>query len=98
MENNKHICKFEKLRLEITPRLFDAGTQSLYYAFQYFQMKKRKQLKTKKVLQCRTCNKYAFECPYCHNMVESKKYPTRITCSSCNKEFQIRWKVVPWDK
>ena len=98
MEKQKHICKFEKLPLRITLILFGAGTQDLYETIQYLKMRRRKQKKTKVVLQCRTCKKYAFECPYCHSMVESMEYPIRIICSNCHKEFQLRWKDVLWEK
>ena len=97
MERQEHICKFEKLSLRITPILFDLGTQSIYEDIQYLRMRCRKQKKTKVVLQCRTCKKYAFECPYCKSMVESMDYPIRITCPQCKKEFQVRWKVVPFE-
>ena len=97
MEKQEHVCKFEKLPLRITPIVFDLGTQGLYEDIQYLKMRRKGLKKTKVVLQCRTCKKYAFECPYCHSMVESMEYPSRITCPQCKKEFQVRWKAVPFE-
>ena len=86
-----HICEFKRIPLDLTPSFFSSNVIMTERFFKSIILMIKGQKKAKPAKRCRTCGKYAIECPYCKQKIESYEYPLKMTCPHCNKEFQVRW-------
>lgn len=85
-----HICRFEKIPLKIRISLWDTNVYAIEEMMLRISLFFKGQKKAKKIRRCRTCGKYAIECPYCHSIVETDILPLETICTSCNKKIRVR--------
>ena len=88
---SKHICEFRRLQIDLSPSFFSSNVIMAERFVTSIELLIKGQKKAKAAKRCRTCGKYAIECPYCKKTIESFDYPLKMECPHCNKEFQVRW-------
>ena len=91
MEYPKHKCTFRRIPFHLEPCLMDPSITMLERLITSIELLLKRQKKTKSIKKCSICGKYAIQCPYCNNVIESFDYPLQTICPYCNKEFRVRW-------
>ena len=91
MDVNKHMCKFERIPIDMSPSFFSSDIIVGEHIITALELLFKGQKKSNHVRRCRTCGKYAIECPYCKIITESFDYPLKMICRHCGKVFQVRW-------
>ena len=90
MNESRHRCDYRKVPLlEIS--LIGSEIVAAERLCKAIGLLLKGQRKAKRARKCRICGRYAIECPYCHQHIESSDYPLKMTCPHCEKEFQVRW-------